>query len=40
MTAAMACMVDASVGIKLFLAQELSDRADALFAYLAPDPPG
>jgi len=40
MTAANACVVDASVGIKLFLAEELSDRADALFAHLAADPPG
>jgi predicted nucleic acid-binding protein len=40
MTAAIACVVDASVGIKLFLAEELSDRADALFAHLAADPPG
>jgi predicted nucleic acid-binding protein len=40
MTAAVACVVDASVGIKLFLAEELSDRADALFAHLAADQPG
>jgi hypothetical protein len=40
MTAAIACVGDASVGIKLFLAEELSDRADALFARLAADPPG
>lgn len=29
------CVVDASVGIKLFLVEELSDRADALFAHLS-----
>jgi predicted nucleic acid-binding protein len=29
------CVVDASVGIKLFLAEPLSDRADALFDHLA-----
>ena len=40
MTASVACVVDASVGIKLFLAEELSERADALFAHLAADPPG
>jgi predicted nucleic acid-binding protein len=40
MTAAIACVVDASVGIKLFLAEVLSDRADAFFAHLAADPPG
>jgi predicted nucleic acid-binding protein len=34
------CVVDASVGIKLFLVEPLSDRADALFACLAGDPPG
>ena len=28
------CVVDASVGIKLFLAEPLSDRADALFDHL------
>jgi predicted nucleic acid-binding protein len=40
MTPLVACVVDASVGIKLFLAEELSDRTDALFAHLAADPPG
>jgi len=40
MTPSVACVVDASVGIKLFLAEELSERADALFAHLAADPPG
>ena len=40
MTGSVACVVDASVGVKLFLAEELSDRADALFAHLAADPPG
>jgi predicted nucleic acid-binding protein len=34
------CVVDASVGIKLFLVEPLSERADALFAHLAADPPG
>lgn len=33
------CVVDASVGIKLFLLEPLSDRADALFAHLADTPP-
>jgi predicted nucleic acid-binding protein len=33
------CVVDASVGIKLFLVEPLSDRSDALFAHLADDPP-
>jgi predicted nucleic acid-binding protein len=33
------CVVDASVGIKLFLAEPLSDRADALFTHLGDDPP-
>lgn len=38
-TAPLRCVVDASVGIKLFLAEALSDRADALFLHLAADPP-
>jgi hypothetical protein len=33
------CTVDASVGIKLFLIEPLSDRTDALPAHLADDPP-
>jgi predicted nucleic acid-binding protein len=33
------CVVDASVGIKLFLAEEGSDKAHSLFAGLAADPP-
>lgn len=33
------CVVDASVGIKLFLVEPLSDRADALFDHLMDDPP-
>jgi predicted nucleic acid-binding protein len=33
------CVVDASTGIKLFLVEPLSDRADALFDHLADDPP-
>jgi predicted nucleic acid-binding protein len=33
------CVVDASVGIKLFLVEPLTDRADALFARLTDDPP-
>jgi predicted nucleic acid-binding protein len=33
------CVVDVSVGIKLFLVEPLSERADALFAHLADDPP-
>ena len=32
------CVVDASVGIKLFLVEPLSEQADALFARLAEDP--
>ncbi len=32
------CIVDASVAIKLFLDEPLSDRADTLFDYLANDP--
>ena len=34
----LACVVDASVGVKLFLVEPLSERADALFARLAEDP--
>ena len=33
------CVVDASVGIKLFLVEPLADRADGLFASLAVTPP-
>ena len=33
------CVVDASVAIKLFLREELSDRAAALFAQLTLSPP-
>lgn len=33
------CVVDASVGIKLFLVEELSDVADRLFDQLAAEPP-
>ena len=33
------CVVDASVGIKLFVAEDLSDRAHALFTQLADEPP-
>ena len=33
------CVVDASVAIKLFLHERLSDRADALFDHLADSPP-
>jgi len=33
------CVVDASVGIKLFLREPLSDAAHVLFAHLADDPP-
>jgi len=32
------CVVDASVGAKIFLLEPLSDRADALFSQLADDP--
>jgi hypothetical protein len=33
------CVVGASVGIKLFLVELLSERADGLFAHLADDLP-
>jgi predicted nucleic acid-binding protein len=33
------CVVDASVGIKLCIAEPFSDRADALIARAAADPP-
>jgi predicted nucleic acid-binding protein len=33
------CVVDASVGIKLFLVEPLSDRADALFSHSIAPPP-
>ena len=33
------CVVDASVGIKLFVSEPLSERADALFAHLTNDYP-
>lgn len=33
------CVVDASVGIKLFLVEPLADRADHLFGSLAATPP-
>ena len=32
-------VVDASVGIKLFVDEEFSEQAHALFSYLATDPP-
>ena len=32
-------VVDASVGIKLFVEEEFSEKAHALFSYLAADPP-
>lgn len=32
------CVIDASVAIKLFLVDPLSDKVDALFAHLAADP--
>ena len=38
-TTPLTCVVDASVGIKLFITEPLSDRADALFTHLAADPP-
>ena len=34
-----AAVVDASVGIKLFVAEPLSNEAHSLFAHLADDPP-
>ncbi|HMN00900.1 MAG TPA: type II toxin-antitoxin system VapC family toxin [Anaerolineales bacterium] len=33
------CVVDASVGIKLFVDEEFSEQAHALFSHLAADPP-
>lgn len=33
------CVVDASVGIKLFLVEDLSDVVDRLFSQLATEPP-
>jgi predicted nucleic acid-binding protein len=33
------CIIDASVGIKLFLVEPLSERAEALFNRLVDDPP-
>lgn len=36
---ALDCVVDASVGIKLFIAEPLSNEAHTLFAGLAADPP-
>jgi predicted nucleic acid-binding protein len=33
------CVIDASVGIKLFVEEEYSDRADWLFGRLATSPP-
>jgi predicted nucleic acid-binding protein len=33
------CVVDANVGIKLFVAEELSEKAEALFRGLSADPP-
>jgi hypothetical protein len=38
MTPTVACVVDASVGTKLCLAEDLSHRADALVAQRAADP--
>ncbi len=38
-TGAFDCVVDASVGIKLFLVERLSARADALFDHLTGAPP-
>ena len=35
----MDCVLDASVGIKLFLVEPLSAQADELFAHLASSPP-
>ena len=37
--AALECVVDASVAIKLFVVEPLSDQADDLFDRLAHDPP-
>jgi predicted nucleic acid-binding protein len=33
------CVVDASVGIKLFVIEDLSDQADHLFSQLTEEPP-
>ncbi len=40
MTVSPAYVVDASVGMKFFLVEPLSDRARALFAHLSAEPPG
>ncbi len=37
-TAPVGCVIDASVGIKLVIAESLSAQAHALFAHLAADP--
>ena len=37
-TSPVACVVDASVGIKLVITEVLSNEAHALFAHLARDP--
>lgn len=38
MDAPIRCVIDASVAIKLFIEEELSDQADALFAHLGSNP--
>ena len=38
MTSPIACVVDASVGVKLVLVEVLSNEAHALFSHLAKDP--
>lgn len=37
--ASLACVVDASVGIQLFIAEQFSDKVDALFAHLTSASP-
>jgi len=39
MAALLECVADAGVGAKLYLVEPLSERADALFSYLAAVPP-
>ncbi|HEC85074.1 MAG: twitching motility protein PilT [Candidatus Parabeggiatoa sp. nov. 2] len=38
-TSPLQCVVDASVGIKLFVVEDLSEKKHALFAHLAAEPP-
>ncbi len=40
MSGPLRCVCDASVGIKLFLSEPHSERAEQLFRHLAAEPPG